>query len=531
MRFFTLVLLLGSVLTSTFAQSDFSVAVHPFTIDGFDGVQSFVSATHDGHILIIGGRKDGLHRRQPFASFLASDNNTTIHLLHPETGGHWSESVSVLPEPLQEQLQSTNMQFHQVGDQLIITGGYGFSPGMNDHITYAMLTVVDVPGLVSALLNDGDIAHAFQYVPDFRMAVTGGYLQHLQDTFYLVGGHRFTGRYNPHNGPSFEQEYTNAIRRFTIDNIDSDPSIGFYEAWTDEMNLHRRDYNLVKQVFPGGALGMTAFSGVFQHAVDLPFLNSVDITSSGYNVNNDFEQHLNHYHCGTAPIYDTTTGDMHTLFFGGMSQFYLDAEGELREDQEVPFVPTIGRVTRQADGSMAEQRVGELPALLGAGSEFIPVGNTLDWQPDIQMLNLPAAGDSLFIGYLVGGIESTQPNIFFINDGTQSVATNSLFRVYLKPEGISNNQEVPAQPKLQSLLLSPNPAADQLQLSFELAEAATVLATLVDYQGKIIRQTDLGYLGAGEQTATLGIEDLPTGAYLLNLSAGQSQVVERFLKK
>lgn len=531
MRLFNLFLLLSSFLASSSAQSGFSVTVHPFTIDGFDGVQSFVSATYDGHILIIGGRKDGLHQRQPFASFLTSGNNTTIHLLHPETGGHWSASVDALPEPLQEQLQSTNMQFHQVGDQLVITGGYGYSPSMNDHITYAMLTVVDVPALANALLNDGDIASAFQYVPDFRMAVTGGYLQHLQDTFYLVGGHRFTGRYNPHDGPSFEQEYTNAIRRFTIDNITSDPTIGFYEAWTDEMNLHRRDYNLVMQVFPGGQLGMTAFSGVFQHAVDLPFLNSVDITSAGYMVNNDFEQHLNHYHCGTAPIYDAATGDMHTLFFGGMSQFYLDAAGELREDQEVPFVSTIGRVTRHADGSMAEQRVGELPALLGAGSEFIPVGNTLDWQPDIQVLHLPAAGDSLFIGFLVGGIESTQPNIFFINDGTQSVATNSLFRVYLKPEGVSSNQEVAAQPKLQALQLSPNPAASQLQLSFELAQAATVLATLVDYQGKIIRQADLGGLSAGAQTVTLNIEDLPVGPYLLNLTAGQSQVVERFLKK
>lgn len=531
MRFFTLVLLFSSFLISSGAQSDFSVAVHPFTIDGFDGVQSFVSATHDDHILIIGGRKDGLHQRQPFASFLASGNNTTIHLLHPETGGYWSAGVEALPEPLQEQLQSTNMQFHQVGDQLIITGGYGFSPSMNDHITYAMLTVVDVPTLANALLNDGDIAPAFQYVPDFRMAVTGGYLQHLQDTFYLVGGHRFTGRYNPHNGPSFEQEYTNAIRRFTIENITSDPAIGFYEAWTDEMNLHRRDYNLVKQVFPGDQLGMTAFSGVFQHAADLPFLNSVDITGAGYTVNNDFEQHLNHYHCGTAPIYDTTTGDMHTLFFGGMSQFYLDAEGELREDQEVPFVPTIGRVTRYADGSMTEERVGELPALLGAGSEFIPVGYAYEDSEDIQVLNLPDAGDSLFIGYLVGGIESTQPNIFFINNGTQSVATNSLFRVYLKPEGISSNQEVAAQPKLQALQLSPNPAVSQLQLSFVLEQATTVLATLVDYQGKIIRQVDLGYLSEGSQTTILAIEDLPAGAYLLNLTAGQSQLVERFLKK
>lgn len=531
MRLQTLIVIFSITLSPSFAQSDFSVVTHPFTVNGFEGVQSFVSATYEDYILIIGGRKDGLHQRQPFASFLASGNNTTLHLLQPETGAHWSASVEALPEPLQEQLQSTNMQFHQLNDQLVITGGYGYSPSMNDHITYAMLTIVDIPLLASALLNGDDIAPAFQYVPDFRMAVTGGYLQHLQDTFYLVGGHRFTGRYNPHNGPSFEQEYTNAIRRFTINNIDTDPSVGFYEAWTDEMNLHRRDYNLVKQVFAGEQLGMTAFSGVFQHAADLPFLNSVDITGSGYTVNNDFEQYLNHYHCGSAPIYDTTTGDMHTLFFGGMSQFYLDLEGELQEDQDVPFVPTIGRVTRHTDGSMTEQRVGELPALLGAGSEFIPVGYSYEDSEDIQVLHLPTAGDSLFIGYLVGGIESTAPNIFFINDGTQSVATNSLFRVYLKPGGISSNQEVAPQPTLQALQLSPNPAESQLQLSFELARASGVLATLVDFQGKIIRQTELGYLGAGLQTATLSIGDLPVGAYLLNLTAGQSQVVERFLKK
>ena len=253
MRFSAIILFLSTILNYNFAQSDFSVVVHPFTIEGFDGVQSFVSATHDEFVVIIGGRTDGLHRRQPFASFMASGNNTTIHLLNPETGEHWSEHVTSLPEPLQEQLQSTNMQFHQVGDQLVITGGYGFSQSMNDHITYAMLTVADVPSLVNALLNNEDIASAFQYVPDFRMAVTGGYLQYLQDTFYLVGGHRFTGRYNPHNGPSFEQEYTNAIRRFTIENLNTDPTIGFYEAWTDEMNLHRRDYNLAIRELRQGA--------------------------------------------------------------------------------------------------------------------------------------------------------------------------------------------------------------------------------------------------------------------------------------
>ncbi len=506
------------------AQPAFSVGVSPFSIPGFEGVQSFVSATHNGYIVLLGGRKDGLHQRQPFASFAAAGNNATIHVLQPASGAYWSTALSGLPEALQEQLQSTNMQFHQSGEQLVITGGYGYSESVGDHITHALLTVADVPTLINAVINDGDLAAAFEFAPDARMAVTGGYLHHLQDTFYLVGGHKFTGRYNPHNGPSFVQEYTNQVRRFTLD-MEGSPAIGFYEAWTDEMNLHRRDYNLVPQVFPGGIHGFTAFSGVFQHAADLPFLNSVDITAEGYTVNNDFEQFLNHYHCGTAPLYDPATGEMHTLFFGGMSQYYFTPEGDLRQDDQVPFVPTIGAVTRYSDGTMSEYKVGELPALLGAGSEFIPVGNGYSGWPEVQQMSYPAAGDSLFIGYLVGGIESSSENIFFVNNGTQSAPSGTLFSVYLKAESVSAAEEVNQPSGIAELSLSPNPASGQVALSYRLSSPLQVNVTIADMNGQIIRQKGLGLQLPGQYEEWIDTAQLPAGAYLLHLSAGQSQRV------
>lgn len=528
LSFLLLVFSLYGIFTK--AQAPFSVSVQAVELEGFQGVQSFVSATYGGYILVIGGRRDGLHRRQPFASFSPSGNNTLIQVLQPESGAYHQTDVSVLPTPVREQLQSTNMEFYQKGDQLYIIGGYGYSESMNNHITFANLTIVDVPLLVQAIIAGEDINPAFRQLSDDRMAVTGGYLRMLQDTFYLVGGQRFTGRYNPHDGPSFVQEYTNQIRRFTIDEEAPALAIDFYEAWTDEMHLHRRDYNLVPQIFPGGELGLTAFSGVFQHAIDLPFLNTVDITPDGHIVNNSFEQYLNHYHCGTAPLYDEASGTMHTLFFGGMSQFYLDETGTLHEDQEVPFVPTIGCVSRYADGSVIEQKVGELPALLGSGSEFIPVLPALASTPDIQALSLPAPGDSVFIGYLVGGIESSAPNIFFINTGTESIASNSLFRVYLKAPIANKNRQVEPRQALQSLKLFPNPAESELTVGFDLLRAGTIRIILVNAQGEIIQQWPVGRFQAGLQQITVDLEHLPAGQYWMNVGAHQSQLALPFVK-
>lgn len=62
---------------------------------------------------------------------------------------------------------------------------------------------------------------------------------------------------------------------------------------------------------------------------------------------------------------------MHSLFFGGMSQFYYRND-TLIEDSLVPFVKTISRLTRDGNGNLTEYLMPtEMPSLQGSSAEFI----------------------------------------------------------------------------------------------------------------------------------------------------------------
>lgn len=119
---------------------------------------------------------------------------------------------------------------------------------------------------------------------------------------------------------------------------------------------------------------------------------------------------------------------MHTVFFGGIAQYY-DSAGIRKKDDDVPFVKTIARVTRDAGGMMKEYKLpNEMPALLGAGAEFIPLENLPHYANGVIKFDELPKGTTL-IGYIFGGISSTAPNVFWTNNGTQSSAAKSIFKV------------------------------------------------------------------------------------------------------
>jgi hypothetical protein len=165
-------------------------------------------------------RKKGRTSCQTTIQFIsAAQSNTDIYVVDVMNNQFWSSSLNSLQSEMKEQLQSTNMNFYQDGDTLYIIGGYGFSPTANDHITYPYLTSIHVSGLMSAIQANQPITTFFKQIEDDIFAVTGGHLKKLNNLFYLVGGHRFDGRYNPHgpdHGPGFSQTYTNQIRKFTL---------------------------------------------------------------------------------------------------------------------------------------------------------------------------------------------------------------------------------------------------------------------------------------------------------------------------
>ena len=429
---------LGLILLLVFAFScnnrlktaPFQLAIEPFQIHGLAGMQSFACGQHDGKWLLLGGRTDGLHRRQPWATFDAAGQNIQLSVVDPVAGQTWTAPLTSLPTTIQEQLSSTNMEFHQEGDYLYIIGGYGYSKTADDHVTYPYLTAVKVPDVIKAIVQGDTLRTGFRQIKDEQFAVTGGYLNKIYHTWYLTGGQRFDGRYNPMGHPSYVQSYTNSIRKFKLIDNGAEISVIHLPGITDTTNLHRRDYNVIPQILPCGQEGLTAFSGVFQQNADLPFLNCVIIDSLGYSVNNDFAQYYNQYHCAHVPLYSARDKEMHNLFFGGISQ-YADSAGIRIQNNNVPFVKTIARVTRYRNGKMTEYKMPiELPSFLGASSEFIPVRNLPKYDNEVIKLD-DIQRDSTLIGYIFGGINSTESEIFWSNNGTQSTANSVIFKIYL----------------------------------------------------------------------------------------------------
>lgn len=509
-----------------FAQSAFNLKLEPFALPNAPAMQSFAQGDWAGEWLLLGGRKDGLHQRQPFAAFDETNQNDQLHVLNPETAQVWSAPLSSLPVAIAEQLKATNLEFVQRDSVLYLIGGYGYSASAGDHLTHPQLLAVQLPGLMNAIKAGAtDLSIYFEAVYDERMAVTGGYLALLEGKFYLVGGQRFDGRYNPMNHPTFTQTYTDEIRIFQIPGNDAPLAITNYKAWKDTDHLHRRDYNLAPQIFPNGQPGLTIFSGVFQHIEDLPWLHPVDIDSSGYTPRPAFKQYLNHYHCATATMYDAASNNMHTVFFGGMAQYVLDANGNLVQDNNVPFVRTIARVTRLADGSLEEVKLPvEMPDLVGSSAEFI-------LHPDIPVypngvIKLDGlTGDSVLIGYIFGGIKSPQANIFFTN--ILSTAEPTAYRVWWVRETSRLKDVVVTNPL--RLLVSPNPSSGDLLINYQLPDKMPVRIRILNAAGSLLGEFDEGEQPAGKHFLKLEANGMPKGYLIINLLAGKEQATQKVL--
>lgn len=513
----------------------FQVAIEPLNITGLGGIQAYAWGQDNGKWLIIGGRLDGLHRRQPFAAFDLAGHNNQLIVIDPVTQQKWSAPLTSLPVGMQEQLSSTNMEFHQTGDYLYLLGGYGYSNTSADHITYPNLSAVKVPDVITAIVNGNPFASYFRQLTDSMFAVTGGYLNKINGTYYLTGGQKFIGRYNPMgptSGPGFSQLYTNSIRKFKINDNGTIMTVSHQTPVIDATNLHRRDYNVVPQILPTGEEGLTAFSGVFKVGVDLPFLNCVNIDSVSYVVNNAFSQYYNHYHCANIPLYSAIANEMHTVFFGGIAQYY-DSLGVLVQDNNVPFVKTIARVTRNSSGIMAEYKLPiEMPSLLGAGSEFIPVKGLPKYSNEVFKLD-DFTADTTLVGHIYGGISSTAANIFFTNTGTQSSASSQLFKVFLiKNSKVGIHELNPQSTGTLQMQVYPNPNDGNFIVNFNLKKAEPVTVTIFNSSGQLLDKSILKTPKLGENTFSKKIKGLTSGGvYFITIetsyeNASQKVIIE-----
>ena len=493
-----------------------SVKLKPQIIETLPALHSFAWAEYNSKILLFGGRTDGLHRRQPFAAFDAEGRPANIFMLTIDNGSTIYRDLSEFPMGIREQLQSTNMEFAQDDSLFYLFGGYGYSEQAQDHITFPYLTKINLPLLIDRIQNNLPIGGAFAQITDERFAITGGRAGKIGTRYFIYGGHRFEGRYNPMNGPSFVQTYTNALRSFEIQQNGLLSEIVDYTEQIDTAKFHRRDFNLVPQVLPGGEYAFTAYSGVFRTDFDLPYTNAITTNLGESYEEQGFNQYLNHYHCAVTPIFMNNADEMHSIFFGGMAQYFPDSNATLIQDNTVPFVSTIADVKRDGAGVLSETALEiSMNGLKGAGSEFIPnpsVNRTSHGVLVLQELPL----DSLLLGWIIGGIEADMPSVFWVNDGTQSRAENMVSEVWLYGNAPASVLKIENELDLR---VFPCPMNDHVYVNANLSQETDVEIIIHTASGKSVYRRRIKNVGAGEFKHTVEIDEaLPAGMYVLQVN-------------
>ena len=530
----TLVLILSlTICNQVIAQNAINISLSAINIENLDGRQSFAVGQANGKWLIIGGRTDGLHRRQPFASFDTNGQPNELLVIDPVSKQKWTANLSILPIAIQEALKATNIDFIQNNNQLYLIGGYGYSNTLGDHTTFNTLTAIAVSETIAAIVSNNNYSNYIRQTSNSIFQNTGGQLEKINDSYYLIGGQDFQGRYNPMgptHGPGFTQIYSNQIRKFNI--LDNGTLLGVnnISIITDSVNLHRRDYNALPQILPNLSQGITAYSGVFQQNVDLPYLNAVTIDSLSYVVNNNFNQYYNHYHCANIPLYSASKNEMHALFFGGIAQYY-DSLGILVQDNNVPFVKTIARVTRDVNGTLAEYKLPiEMPALLGAGAEFIYRDNLPVYTNGVIKMDELSA-DSTVLGYIYGGINSSAKNIFWINDGSQSASSENIYKVTLHRNALTGIDHLNSQSMgTIKLMVYPNPNTGIFIAQYHLIKPTDVKITLSNVNGKIIDEQILINQQIGAQVFERKIKHLENGGvYFIKIETAYENAFQKIV--
>jgi hypothetical protein len=173
-----------------------------------------------------------------------------------------------------------------------------------------------------------------------------------------------------------------------------------------------------------------------------------------------------------------------------------------------------------------------MPEYLGASAEFIPRPGVAFAAPGILDIGQWPADQAIDIGYVMGGIQSSESNIFFANEGDLSVASNRIFRVWAEKMTTATElvPGVTAEGYFQ-LRIHPNPASDRLHMYFRTHKREWVQLALFDLQGKRVGPSFEGVLDADRHEFEWALDSLPSGTYFVGLKNGEEFEVEQMVVK
>lgn len=512
----------GVALCAQAQTPSFLLEIEEVTVSNAPAIHSMAHAEHNDLWLFVAGRVDGLHVLLPNPNpFPPNQSNNSILVYDQASDQLWTASLDELPDAVADPLRTTNGQFWQDGETLYYVGGYGYENATEEKITFGNLMAIDIPGMIDAVQNATSLsAHIRQMVSDDTLKVAGGHLIKFDDTYHLVGGNRFDGEYM---GGAI-QTYTESVRSFDIDDNGTTLGISGLSEMVDVDNLHRRDINVSPVILDNGNEGFALFGGVFQVGANLPFYNPIYFDGASMDVDETFEAQFGHYTQPMIPLYSESTEVMHTVFIGGMNQFYYDEDSEsVVEDLLVPFVDDVTAISRSSDGTTIETVLPlTLPGLLGTNAAFffnedLPVF-------DNGVIKLDELDGRTLIGHMIGGIESSAPNAGWMEQPTE--ASDRLFAVYVTG---TSSAEYESPVSYEVLTASPNPFREETQVRVRLDQPQSLLVEVFDMLGKRIALLNDRPLPAGTHSFAIDGSGLAQGAYVVRIIGSEGRVSQQLV--
>ena len=171
----------------------------------------------------------------------------------------------------------------------------------------------------------------------------------------------------------------------------------------------------------------------------------------------------------------------------------------------------------------------EMPTLLGSGAEFISLHNDSNYlTEEIVAINNLQEGNTL-VGYIFGGIESTQENIFFINDGTQSNASSLAFKVFINKTTLSTDEVKLTINNIYNLKIYPNPSKGVFSIEVFIPNTEKSVVEVYDILGAKVKSIKIER-AIGLKKIPLDLSKMASGEYILVVNNNSVIINEKIIK-
>ena len=464
----------------------------------FPTLQSFnFGLTALGQWVLVGGRSNGLHGFDPndtrgTLNFPPAFQNTKVWVYDPVRDLSWSRSWSEsgLSDDIQLSMSTTNAQAFQQGNVLFRNGGYVYDSSKKVFETRNRLTAIDLNDLASWVIDkdkqlprksvvsvEGSPLTVDGKETSF-FAVTGGemFSGTSPNQVQLIFGQDFKGAY----GPNTNGLYTSQVRTFDISysRFKGGSRLGYNVQSVSPSNPaanRRRDLNIMRHLSKemngdlsqhaealGGVFynGTGSANGVWTVPVSIDLLTGQSIMADPL-LPTTFRQAVNPYTASNVGLYSRSKDSQTDLIFGGISAitpnpvtgqpYYVNQYNEPNVSFPYPFTSQTAALTRKSDGTWSQSLIGTFPSVtrkgkpltFGAASSFIPLSPEQDPRVtyladgviDLDLLTSSTQkGDSVLLGYVVGGIQSQVAddfsNLSTYGSTNYSLASGEIFPVF-----------------------------------------------------------------------------------------------------